>query len=138
LPVGILRQVEGAGDVWIPLVDEPIGGIVAQVEESEPEIRALVDSPRRLLAFRTFAYIRVGVLLGQLLVDNDLEPYDGSETWIDQLMRDPGHSGRVRAEVRRVAQEIAADSRYADEGHLGPDEDARSRFREFAKRHLDD
>jgi hypothetical protein len=130
--------VDGPGDVWIPLVDEPIGGIVSQVEETEPEIRALVDSPRRLLAFRTFAYIRVGVLLGQLLVDNDLEPYDGSETWVDQLMRDPRHSSRVRAEVRRVAEEIAGDSRFTDEGQLGPDEDTRSRFREFARRRLGD
>ncbi len=124
-------------DLWIPLVDEPIGRIVAQVEEGEPEIRALVESPRRLLAFRTFAYIRVGLLLGQLLVDQDLEPYDGSDTWVDQLMRDPAHSARVRAEVRAVAGEIAADPRYADEGRLGPDDDARARFREFAKRRLD-
>jgi hypothetical protein len=128
--------MEPTEDVWIPLVDEPIGGIVAQVEEAEPGIRALVDSPRRLLAFKTFAYIRVGLLLGQLLVEHDLEPYDGSETWVEQLMRDPAHSARVRAEVRAVAEEIAADPRYADEEHLGPDEDARRRFREFAKRQL--
>ncbi len=128
--------MDGAENVWIPLVDEPIGSIVAQVEEAEPEIRAQVDSPRRLLAFKTFAYIRVGLLLGQLLVENDLEPYDGSETWVEQLMRDPAHSARVRAEVRAVAQEIAADARYADEGQVGPDEDARARFREFARREL--
>jgi hypothetical protein len=128
--------VDGLQDVWIPLVDEPIGGIVAQVEESEPEIRTLVDSPRRLLAFKTFAYIRVGLILGQLLVDSDLDPYDGSETWIDQLMRDPIHSARVREEVRSVAEEIAADPRYADEDRLGPDEGARDRFREFARREL--
>jgi hypothetical protein len=126
--------MEDAANVWIPLVDEPIGGIVTQVEESEPEIRALVDSPRRLLVFKTFAYIRVGVLLGQLLVDNDLEPYDGSETWVDQLMRDPTHSAQVRAEVRSVAEEIAADDRYADEERVGPDDGARDRFREFARR----
>ena len=123
-------------DVWIPLVDEPIGELVAQVEEEEPEIRALVDSPRRLLAFRTFAYIRVGLLLGQLLVDHDLEPYDGTETWIDQLMRDPAHSAQVRAEVRAVAQEVAADPGYAEEETVGPDEGARARFREFAHRRL--
>jgi hypothetical protein len=128
--------VDGPEDVWIPLVDEPIGGIVAQVEEAEPEIRTLVDSPRRLLAFRTFAYIRVGVLLGQLLVDNDLDPDNGSETWVEQLMRDPAYSARVRAEVRAVAEEIAADPRYGDEEHVGPDEGARDRFREFAKRQL--
>jgi hypothetical protein len=128
--------MDGIEDVWIPLVDEPIGGIVAQVEEDEPEIRALVDSPRRLLAFRTFAYIRVGLLLGQLLVEHDLDPYDGSETWIDQLMRDPAYSAQVHAEVRAVAEEIAADPRYAGEEHLGPDDGARDRFREFAKEQL--
>ena len=42
-------------DVWIPLVDEPIGSIVTQIVEETPEIGQLVDSPRRILAFRTFA-----------------------------------------------------------------------------------
>jgi len=129
--------MSGIEDVWIPLVDEPIGSIVSQIEEDEPDMRALVDSPRRLLAFKTFAYIRVGLLLGQLLVDQDLEPYDGSETWIEQLMRDPAHRVRVAAEVRQVAQEISADPRYAGEESLGPDEDARVRFREFARKQLD-
>lgn len=131
-------MVDGLEDVWIPLVDEPIGGIVAQVEDAEPEIRALVDSPRRLLAFRTFAYIRVGLLLGQLLLEHDLEPYDGSETWVEQLMRDPAHSAQVHAEVRAVAEEIAADPRYAGEERVGPDDAARERFREFARRRLGD
>ncbi|HSS74450.1 MAG TPA: hypothetical protein VLK53_12885 [Gaiellaceae bacterium] len=129
--------MSGIEDVWIPLVDEPIGSIVAQIEEEEPDIRSLVDSPRRLLAFKTFAYIRVGLLLGQLLVEQDLEPYDGSETWIEQLMRDPAHRARVAAEVRQVAEEISADPRFAGEESLGPDEDARARFREFARRQLD-
>jgi hypothetical protein len=129
--------MSGIEDVWIPLVDEPIGSIVAQIEENEPDIRELVDSPRRLLAFKTFAYIRVGLLLGQLLVDHDVAPYDGSETWIEQLMHDPAHRARVAAEVRKVAEEIAADPRYAGEETLGPDDDARERFREFARRRLD-
>lgn len=123
-------------DVWIPLVDEPIGGIVREVEEADPGIRTLVDSPRRLLAFRTFAYLRVGLVLGQMLVDSDLEPYDGSETWVAQLMRDPASSARVRAEVRAVAEEIAADPRYEGDERLGPDDDARNRFREFARKQL--
>jgi hypothetical protein len=123
-------------DVWIPLVDEPIGSIVREIEEDDPGIRALVDSPRKLLAFRTFAYIRVGLVLGQLLVDNDLEPYDGTETWIEQMMRDPAHAARVQAEVRAVAEEIAADPRYEGDEHLGPDDDARARFKEFAKKQL--
>ena len=123
-------------DVWIPLVDEPIGGIVREIEESDPGIRALVDSPRKLLAFRTFAYIRVGLVLGQLLVDHDLQPYDGTETWIEQIMRDPAHSDHVHAEVRSVAEQIAADPRYEDDEQVGPDDDARARFREFAKKQL--
>jgi hypothetical protein len=128
--------VSSLDEVWIPLVDEPIGGIVAQVEEEDPEIRTLVDSTRGLLAFRTFAYIRVGLLLGQLLVEHDLEPYDGTETWVEQLMHDPAHSARVHAEIRAVAEEIAADSRYSGGEPVGPDDDARDRFREFARRRL--
>jgi hypothetical protein len=38
--------------------------------------------------------------------------------------------------VRAVAEEIAADPRYADDEALGPDENARERFREFARRQL--
>jgi len=123
-------------DVWIPLVDEPIGTIVAQLQSENPEIDALVSSPGRILAFRTFAYIRVGVLLGRLLVENDVTEYDGTETWVESLLREPRHRAAVVAELRAVAEEIAADPRYADDGPLGPDDDARARFREFAKKQL--
>jgi hypothetical protein len=132
----ILESVAESEDLWVPLVDEPIGGIVAQIERDDPELRAKVDSPGRLLAFRTFAYIRVGLLLGQLLVDSDLEPYDGSETWVDALMRDPAHSARVRAEIRAVADEVANDPKCAGEDKLGPDEATRERFKDFARRQL--
>ena len=125
-----------AEDVWIPLVDEPIGSIVAQLQGENPDIDALVASPRRILAFRTFAYIRVGVLLGQLLVDNDVPAYDGTETWVESLLREQRHRAAVVAELRAVAQEVAADPRYADEEQLGPDDDARARFREFARKQL--
>jgi hypothetical protein len=123
-------------DVWIPLVDEPIGSLVAQIQDEEPEIDRLVNSPHKILAFRTFAYIRVGILLGQLLVDNDEPERDGTETWIEALMRDPAHRDRVVAEVRRTAEEIAADPKYADEEPMGPDEAARERFRAFARKQL--
>src|SRR5438067_964336 len=107
-------------DVWIPLVDEPIGSIVDGIQRDDPEITRLVDSPHRLLAFRTFAYIRVGILLGRLLVEHDLEPYDGSETWVDALLRDPRHRAAVAREVRAVAEEIAGDAAYAADEPLGP------------------
>ena len=123
-------------DVWIPLVDEPIGSIVATIQDEQPEIGQLVDTPKRILAFRTFAYIRVGILLGQLLVDNDVPEYDGTETWIEALLREPKHHDAVVAELRAVAEEVAADPRYADDEPMGPDDGARERFREFAKKQL--
>jgi hypothetical protein len=124
-------------DVWIPLVDEPIGSIVEQIQDEHPEIAALVATPRRILAFRTFAYIRVGILFGQLLVESDVPEYDGSETWVETLLRDPEHRAAVVREVKAVADEIAADPKYADDERLGPDEDAKARFREFARKQLD-
>ena len=125
-------------DIWIPLVDEPIGGIVEQIQRDNPDIGKLVESPNRVLAFRTFAYIRVGVVLGQLLFDNDLPPYDGSDTWVDLLLKEPTHHERAQQEVLAVAEEIAADPKYADDEPLGPDDDARARFKEFARKQLGD
>jgi hypothetical protein len=123
-------------DLWIPLVDEPIGAIVGQLQADHPEIDRLVASPHRILAFRTFAYIRVGILLGRLLVDEDVPAYDGTETWIETLLRNPVHKQSVVDELRMVAEEIAADPRYANDEPVGPDEEARRRFREFAKKQL--
>ena len=129
-------SVAGPEEIWLPLVDEPIGTIVQQIQESDREIDRLVGSPHRILAFRTFAYIRVGLVLGQLLFDNDVPPYDGSETWVDALLREPKHRDELAKEVRAVAEEIAADPRYAGEGPLGPDEAARERFKDFARKQL--
>jgi hypothetical protein len=123
----------GAEEIWFPLVDEPIGSIVEQLQEDDPAITELVDTPRKLLAFRTFAYIRVGILLGRLLVENDVTEYDGTETWVEALLREPRHRDAVAAEVRAVAEEIARS--VEDEPvTVGPDEDVRERFREFARR----
>jgi hypothetical protein len=119
-------------EVWIPLVDEPIGTIVAQIQDEHPEIGKLVDTPQQLLAFRTFAYIRVGLILGELLVENDIDPNDGSDTWIEKLLGNPEYKNRVVEEVRAVAEQVARDT--AAGPPLGPDEAARTRFREFARR----
>ena len=124
-------------EVWLPLVDEPIGEIVERIQRENADIEELVGSPRRVLAFRTFAYIRVGLVLGQLLFDDDLPAYDGSEGWVDQLLSNSEHANALEQEVRAVAAEIAADPKYADEEPLGPDEAARERFREFARKQLD-
>jgi hypothetical protein len=128
--------VADADEIWIPLVDEPIGTIVQEIQEGDPEIGRLVDTPHRVLAFRTFAYIRVGILLGRLLVEADLEPASGTGTWVDELLRRPEYRLRVEQEVRKVAEEIARDPRYAEEDTLGPDDAARERFRDFARKRL--
>jgi hypothetical protein len=122
-------------EVWIPLVDEPIGTIVAQIQADHAEIGQLVDSPQRLLAFKTFAYVRVGLVLGELLVESDIEPYNGSQTWIEQLLGNPEYRARVVEEVRTVADEVARD--IPPDAPIGPDEAARERFRDFARRQLE-
>ncbi len=132
------RPMNGRDELWIPLVDEPIGELVQQLERHDPDVARLIQSPRRLLAFRTFAYIRVGLMLGQLLLEHDVAPGDGaSETWVESLLSDPQHREAIVREVRTVAEEIAADPRYAHEETLGPDDAARERFRAFARERLD-
>ncbi|HSC91199.1 MAG TPA: hypothetical protein VLB86_06050 [Gaiellaceae bacterium] len=128
--------MSSADDVWLPLVDEPIGSIVDQLVADDAELAAIVERPRRLLAFKTFAYIRAGMVLGQLLVEHDVPPYDGTDTWVDLLLREPAHRRLLAREVRAVADEIAADPRYDDDERLGPDDDARERFRAFARERL--
>ena len=123
-------------DIWLPLVDEPIGGIVARLEGEDPELQRQIGSPRRLLAFRTFAYIRVGIVLGQLLFEDEIEPYDGSDAWVEKLLGNPAHREALVSELRTTAEEILADPSYADDEPLGPDEGARERFREFARKRL--
>jgi len=119
-------------EAWIPLVDGPIGAIVDRVQEEHPEIAELIDSPNRLLAFRTFAYIRVGIVLGRLLVERDLEP----EGWIEQLLEDPDCYEEVVREVLAVAEDTADEPGYEREEPVGPSDEERTRFAEFAKRRL--
>jgi hypothetical protein len=129
-------SMAGPEEIWLPLVDEPVGDIVAQIQAEDPEIDRLIGSPHRILAFRTFAYIRVGILLGELLFEQDLSAAEADETWVEALLRDPKHHEALHREVRAVAEEIAADPKYADEEPLGPDDAVRDRFREFARKQL--
>jgi hypothetical protein len=125
-------------ELWIPLVDEPIGGIVDRFLQEDPALAARVETPHRILAFKTFAYLRTGILLGQLLFDHDVPDWDGSESWVEALLRDPAHRAAIELEVRNVAEEVASDPQYADEEPLAPDEGTRDRFRAFAREHLGD
>jgi hypothetical protein len=115
-------------EAWIPLVDGPIGAVVDRVQEEHPEIAGLIDSPSRLLAFRTFAFIRIGMLLGQLLVERDL----GGDDWVERLLEDPECYDLVVREVRAVAEDTA-ESGQPGEG-VGPSDEERERFAQFAKR----
>ncbi len=121
-------------NLWL-LADEPIAAIVSEIEAEDPELSALVDSPEKLLAFRTFSSIRVGIVLGRLLMDDEVAAYDGSETWVQRLLRNPAHRDQIAAEVRAVAKELSEAE--LDEA-LGPDDATRERFREFARRELGD
>jgi hypothetical protein len=123
-------------DVWIPLVDEPIGQIVEHILCDDPVLAARVETPHRILAFKTFAYIRTGLLLGQLLFEDDIPGWDGSESWVDALLREPKHRAAIEQEVRAVAEEVAADPQYADDEPIAPDEGTRDRFLAFAREHL--
>jgi hypothetical protein len=91
-----------------------------------------VEAPRKLLAFRTFAYIRVGILLGRLLVDSDIAR-DNDGSWVEQLAAE--HHEAIVREVVAVAEEIGADPAYAED-QLGPNDEERQRFSDFAKKHL--
>jgi hypothetical protein len=127
--------VSEQNDIWLRLVDEPIAAIVGEIEAEHPELPALVASPEKLLAFRTFANIRVGILLGRLLVEEEVEAYDGSESWVETLLKNPDRRREIVAEVRAVAEELAQD----DDGEgVSPDEATRTRFRDFARRELGD
>lgn len=122
-------------NLWLTIADEPIAAIVTEIEAEDPELSALVDSPEKLLAFRTFSSIRVGIVLGRLLMDDEVEAYDGSETWVQGLLKNPAHREQIAAEVRAVAKELS--DAQLDEA-LGPDDATRERFREFARRELGD
>lgn len=125
-------EMSAPDEAWIPLVEGPIGEIVDRVQTEHPEIGELVDSPSRLLAFRTFAYIRLGILLGRLLVERDLEGDD----WVQQLLEDPDCYDEIVREVLAVAEDTADAPGYELEAPVGPSDEERERFQEFAKRRL--
>jgi hypothetical protein len=66
-------------------------------------------------------------------MEQEVDAYDGSETWVESLLRNTDHRKEIAAEVRAVAQELSEAE--VDES-LGPDDATRDRFREFARREL--
>jgi hypothetical protein len=96
-------------ELWIPLVDEPIGAFVDALLAEHADLAQAVASPRRLLAFRTFTYLRVGMLLGRLLVESDVDTSTEGSSWVERMLEEPAVRAQAVAEVRAVAEEIAAD-----------------------------
>ena len=122
-------------ELWTPRVDEPIGELVARLQAEDPEVAALAASPRRQLAFRAFAHVRVGLVLGELLLETDVRT-EAPGAWLAEVLADPAAYERVAEEVRAVAREVAADpSLAADEA--GPDPAARERFTRLAREEPD-
>jgi hypothetical protein len=121
-------------EVWIPLVDESIGSIVAELEDENQDIGGLLDSPQKLLAFRTFANIRVGMALGRLLLDRDLAPGAEDEPWVQQLAREPEVRAELVEELREVAEQLSDEDEVEP---AEPDAAARERFRSFARKTLE-
>ena len=100
-------------DFWLPLVDEPIGELVARLQAEDPQIAALVDSPRRQLAFRTFAYVRAGILLGSLLVDHDVTNEGSRTSPRRRLPSPPSFPLSLWAPGSRTATETCAGDRHS-------------------------
>ena len=122
-------------ELWIPLVDEAIGQIVTDLEREDPDLLEVLDTPQKLLAFRTFANIRVGMVLGRQLVERDLAPGSEGDPWVQQLAGEQEVRAELLEELRDLAQELGDE----DDGEEAvPDETARERFREFARRTLVD
>ena len=89
-----------------------------------------------MLAFRTFAYIRVGLAARELLFDHDISAYDGSETWVDALLKDPAHHAASPRRCGRSPARSPQTRSTEDDEQLGPDEAARERFKAFAREQL--
>ena len=114
------------GGPALPLVDGPIADLVARVLADDAELAALVASPRRRLAFRTFAAVRAGLVLGELLVDRGRR--DEEAAWVDAVLADPESEARVVAEIRAVAHEVASDASLGDHDAADPGPTVRERF----------
>ena len=86
--------------------------------EEDAEIARLVELAAPLLAFKTFAYIQVGKVLGELLFESDVPPR--RQTWVERSCATRRTTSGVAREVRAVAEEIAADPTTPRRGRSAP------------------
>ena len=129
----IIIRRDDAGDLWLPLVDEPIRAIVSEIEAEDPACAS--SSPRRKSSSpsepsRTSA----SGSFGRLLMEEEVEAYDGSETWVRACCGTPSTGGRSLPRCRRSRKSSPPP------GRRGPRPRRRYArpFRDFARRELGD
>jgi hypothetical protein len=116
------------------LLDDSLNEVINEIQYGDPVLAELADSPRHQLAFRTFAWLKAGVLLGELLVERDLEAsaVTGS-SWMSELLDDPEVRARLEAEVQAVGYQVAAEPALVHARPVRPDPATRERFLKMAE-----
>lgn len=109
--------------------EEALDEVIERIQDGDPVLSELRNSPRHQLAFRTFACLRAGILLGQWLSERDV---DGDD-WVAQLLEEPELYERLCAEVESVGYQIACDPSLVHERPHQPDPAMRRRFLRMAE-----
>jgi hypothetical protein len=112
-----------AGDV--------INDLISSIQAGDLVLSELQLSPRHQLAFRTFAWLRAGIVLGQLLMERDLRPQEGR--WVEELLADSEVREVVVEAVQKLGYQIASDPELVHARAVRPDPEARLRFLEHAQ-----
>lgn len=111
-------------DIIADVCEDVIDAVIEEIQDGDLVLIELRNSPRHQLAFRTFACLKAGILLGQQLVERDVEGDD----WVAQLLEEPAVYDRLRAEVESVGYQIACDPSLVHERPRQPDAAMRRRF----------
>ena len=130
------RPMSERDDIWIPLVDEPIGSIVEQLQAEHPEIDELVAGRRRPSRSGRSPTSASVCCSASCSSSTTCPRTTARRPGSRRCCASPRHKEAVVRELRAVAEEVAADPRYAGEDPIGPDVEARERFREFARKQL--
>jgi hypothetical protein len=106
------------------LLDDSLNEVINEIQYSDPVLAELAEEPLHQLAFRTFAWLRAGVLLGEQLMESEV-PEEG---WMGKLLEDPDVRARLEAEIEDVGYQIAADPDLVHARPVLPDPEVKARF----------
>lgn len=123
------RSKSMTGFRFLDVGGDDLDQVIDQIQEGDPVLTELRNSPRHQLAFRTFACLKAGILLGQQLVERDTQ----GEDWVAKLLAEPAIYDRLRAEVESVGYQIACDPSLVHERPRQPDPAMRRRFMRMAE-----